>query len=104
MNNRIGVTDARQSADKKGRISIGSRIEFCKYELKGGSCREYTDRGYSGKNTGRPKFQGLVRDIKKGLITKTIVYKLGRISRSILDFASQILGRLGTWGSISFDD
>ena len=30
--------------------------------LKGGNCKEYTDKGYSGKNTDRPKFQELVRD------------------------------------------
>ena len=51
MNNRIDAIYARQSVDKKDSISIESQIEFCKYELKGGSCREYTDKGYSGKNT-----------------------------------------------------
>ena len=81
MNNRIDAIYARQSVDKKDSISIESQIEFCKYELKGGNCKEYTDKGYSGKNTDRPKFQELVRDIKKGLIAKVIVYKLDRISR-----------------------
>ncbi len=90
MNNRIDAIYARQSVDKQDSISIESQIEFCKYELKGGSCREYTDKGYSGKNTDRPKFQELVRDIKKGLIAKVIVYKLDRISRSILDFATMM--------------
>ena len=52
--------------------------------------REYTDKGYSGKNTDRPKFQELVRDIKRGLIAKVVVYKLDRISRSILDFANMM--------------
>ena len=66
MNNRIDAIYARQSVDKKDSISIESQIEFCKYELKGGNCKEYTDKGYSGKNTDRPKFQELVRDIKRG--------------------------------------
>ena len=70
MNNRIDAIYARQSVDKKDSISIESQIEFCKYELKGGNCKEYTDKGYSGKNTDRPKFQELVRDIKRGLIVK----------------------------------
>ncbi|WP_270481823.1 recombinase family protein, partial [Hungatella effluvii] len=52
--------------------------------------KEYTDKGYSGKNTDRPKFQELVRDIKRGLIAKVVVYKLDRISRSILDFANMM--------------
>ena len=46
MNNRIDAIYARQSVDKKGSISIESQIEFCKYELKGGNCKEYTDKGY----------------------------------------------------------
>ncbi len=90
MNNRIDAIYARQSVDKKDSISIESQIEFCKYELKGGNCKEYTDKGYSGKSTDRPKFQELVRDIKRGLIAKVIVYKLDRISRSILDFANMM--------------
>ena len=78
---------ARQSADKKDSISIESQLEFCRHELKGGSCKEYVDRGFSGKNTDRPQFQELIRDIKAGLIRRVVVYKLDRISRSILDFA-----------------
>ena len=30
----------RQSVDRKDSISIESQIDFCKYELKGGSCKE----------------------------------------------------------------
>ena len=90
MNNRIDAIYARQSIDKKDSISIESQIEFCKYELRGGSCREYQDKGYSGKNTDRPQFQMLVEDIKRGLIARVVVYKLDRISRSILDFANMM--------------
>ena len=90
MENRIDAVYARQSVDKKDSISIESQIEFCKYELRGESCKEYTDKGYSGKNTDRPKFQELVRDIERGLIKRVIVYKLDRISRSIVDFAGMM--------------
>lgn len=45
---------ARQSVDRKDSISIESQIDFCKYELKGGSCKVFKDKGYSGKTrTGR---------------------------------------------------
>ena len=91
MNNRIDAIYARQSIDKKDSISIESQIEFCKYELRGGSCREYQDKGYSGKNTDRPQFQMLLEDIKRGLIARVVVYKLDRISRSILDFAKMMV-------------
>ena len=52
MNNRIDAIYARQSVDKKDSISIESQIEFCKYELKGGNCKEYRDKGYSGEKYG----------------------------------------------------
>ncbi len=90
MKNRIDAIYGRQSVDRKDSISIESQIEFCKYELRGGSYREYTDKGYSGKNTDRPKFQELLADIKRGLIKRVVVYKLDRISRSILDFATMM--------------
>lgn len=80
----------RQSIDKKDSISIESQIEFCKYETRGREYRVYTDKGYSGKNTDRPQFQELLQDIKNGEIHRVIVYKLDRISRSILDFASMM--------------
>ena len=42
---------ARQSVDKQDSISIESQIEFCKYELKGGNCKEYTDKGFIPSRT-----------------------------------------------------
>ena len=56
---------ARQSVDRKDSISIESQIDFCKYELKGGSCKVFKDKGYSGKNTDRPEFQKLLGEIRK---------------------------------------
>ena len=88
--NRIDAIYGRQSVDRQDSISIESQIEFCKFELRGGSYKEYTDKGYSGKNTDRPKFQQLVRDIEQGLISRVIVYKLDRISRSIIDFSNMM--------------
>lgn len=77
---------ARQSVDRADSISIESQIEFCKYETRGEAYKTYIDRGYSGKNTERPGFQEMMSDMAAGLIQKVIVYKLDRISRSILDF------------------
>ena len=90
MNIREDAIYGRQSVDRKDSISIESQIEFCKYELRGGNFRQHTDKGYSGKNTDRPKFQELMADIKRGLIKRVVVYKLDRISRSILDFATMM--------------
>lgn len=92
---------ARQSVDRKDSISIESQIDFCKYELKGGSCRVFKDKGYSGKNTDRPEFQKLLGEIRKGKVRRVIVYKLDRISRSILSMtimtARNMKARLSVW-------
>ena len=61
MDNRIDAAYGRQSVDRKDSISIESQLEFCRHELKGGNFKEYTDKGFSGKNTDRPKFQELIR-------------------------------------------
>jgi len=79
---------ARQSVDRSDSISIESQVEFCKYELRGEEYKVYSDKGYSGKNTERPAFAEMISDIKNGNISKVIVYKLDRISRSILDFSN----------------
>ena len=81
---------ARQSIDKKDSISTESQTDFCKREVREGECKEYVDKGFSGKNTDRPSFQQLVKDIKAGKVKRVIVYKLDRISRSILDFAEMM--------------
>lgn len=50
------------------------------------SVRVYADRGYSGKDTNRPGFQQMMLDMERGEVTKIIVYKIDRMSRSVLDF------------------
>ena len=81
---------ARQSVDRIDSISIESQVEICKKEVNGQKIKIYTDKGYSGKNTDRPAFQGLMRDIEAGIIRRVIVYRLDRISRTVLDFANMI--------------
>lgn len=81
---------ARQSVEKVDSISIESQLEYCRHEARGNPCREYIDRGYSGKNTNRPAFEQLLADVRQGKVTRVIVYKLDRISRSILDFANMM--------------
>ena len=47
---------------------------------------KYDDGGYTGANTDRPALQKLIADIKEGKINCVIVYKVDRLSRSLLDF------------------
>ena len=72
--------------DKKDSISIETQIELCKKEIGDEPYKEYVDRGYSGKNTNRPQFKAMMQDVENGVISKIIVYKLDRLSRSTLDF------------------
>lgn len=46
----------------------------------------YDDGGFSGGNTHRPALQRLLDDIKAGKIDIIVVYKIDRLSRSLLDF------------------
>ncbi len=50
----------------------------------------YNDAGYTGANTDRPALQRLIQDIKDRKINCVVVYKVDRLSRSLLDF-SQLL-------------
>lgn len=83
----IGIY-ARQSVDKKDSISIETQIDMCKKQTleENPEFKIYNDKGFSGKNTERPAFKQLMLDVKNGLITQIIVYKLDRVSRNLLDF------------------
>lgn len=81
---------ARQSVDKKDSISIESQLERCRLETQGQPFVTYADRGFSGKNTDRPQLGALLQAVKSGEISHVVVYKLDRISRSILDFAGMM--------------
>ncbi|MCX5692225.1 MAG: recombinase family protein [Candidatus Omnitrophica bacterium] len=50
----------------------------------------YDDPGYTGANTERPALQKLMAHIKEGKINCVVVYKVDRLSRSLLNF-SQLL-------------
>ena len=67
-----GYIDIKNMQDK----DWGKAIEF------------YVDDGYSAKDTKRPAYQRMMRDIKKGKINLILVTDLSRLSRNILDFCN----------------
>ena len=77
---------ARQSVEKKDSLSIAGQIDLCRRTAGGGALRVYKDAGYSGKNTERPAFQQLMKDIRADRIGTLYVYRLDRFSRSVADF------------------
>lgn len=48
--------------------------------------KHYDDGGWSGGNTDRPAFMQLLEDIEAKLIDIVVVYKVDRLSRSMIDF------------------
>lgn len=80
----------RKSVERIDSISIESQIEYCQYEVRGGKYKTFTDNGFSGKNVDRPQFQVMMEAIRRGEINRVIVYRLDRISRSILDFSTMM--------------
>src|SRR6266851_7186859 len=53
----------------------------------------YDDGGFTGGNMDRPALQRLLADVEAGQIDCVVIYKLDRLSRSLLDFA-RIIGVL----------
>lgn len=51
---------------------------------------EYDDGGFSGGNMDRPALTRLMEDIKAGKIQTVVVYKIDRLTRSLMDFAKLV--------------
>ena len=49
---------------------------------------DYSDGGFSGGSMERPALKRLLNDISSGKIDVVVVYKIDRLSRSLLDFAA----------------
>ncbi|UCC31253.1 MAG: recombinase family protein, partial [Phycisphaerales bacterium] len=49
--------------------------------------RRYDDGGFTGGNIERPAIRQLLDDVQRGRIDCVVVYKVDRLSRSLLDFA-----------------
>jgi DNA invertase Pin-like site-specific DNA recombinase len=58
----------------------------------------YDDGGFTGANIERPAFQRLLADIEAGKIDVVVVYKVDRLSRSLLDFA-KVMERFSAAGA-----
>ena len=50
----------------------------------------YDDGGFSGGNLKRPALQQLLKDVEKGKVDMIVVYKIDRLTRSLLDFAQLV--------------
>jgi site-specific DNA recombinase len=74
--------------------SLDAQREACEAYIKsqknlGWSCsqKRYDDGGFTGANMERPAMKRLMADIEAGQVDVVVVYKVDRLSRSLLDFA-----------------
>ena len=91
------VSTDEQAKNKEG--SITSQIQRLKLKVQGKNglgekwgkvIRIYKDEAFSGKNTDRPEFQQMMRDIRLKRINTVMVTELSRLSRSVTDFLTFI--------------
>lgn len=81
---------ARKSVERENSISCETQLEYCramiKPEERNEAVFEFVDNGYSGGNINRDGFKRMMCKIESGEISKVLVYRLDRISRSLTDF------------------
>lgn len=79
--------------------SVENQAEMCRQyifsKFPDGSVSEddiavYEDEGFSAKNTDRPRFQQMLRDMRERSPDWLVCYRLDRISRSVSDFSALI--------------
>ena len=60
--------------------------------------QKYDDGGFTGANMERPAMKRLLDDVRSGLVNCVVVYKVDRLTRSLLDFARimEVLDKHGT--------
>lgn len=83
---------ARKSVERINSISCETQIEYCKSAIKPEERNEKTvtiiDNGFSGGNVDRDGFQKMMKLVRQNKVSKVVVYKLDRISRSLSDFVN----------------
>jgi site-specific DNA recombinase len=74
--------------------SLDAQREAAQAYIKSQTCQGWTclktpydDGGFTGGNMERPALQRLLTDIQAGKVDCVVVYKVDRLSRSLLDFA-----------------
>ncbi len=93
---RIFIYSRKSVYTGKGE-SVENQIEMCKEYIltklphaDQSVITVYEDEGFSAKNTDRPRFQQMLRDIKANKPDYVVCYRLDRVSRNVSDFSSLI--------------
>ena len=72
------------------RVAAEAYIQSQMHEGWEAVSEQYDDGGHSGGSLERPALQTLLRDIELGKIDVIVVYKVDRLSRSLMDFAKLV--------------
>ena len=104
MSKKVAIY-ARVSTDRQTTDSQLHELREFVRRAKWNVYREYTDTGYSGKNTQRPAFTEMLNDARRRQFDLLLVWKLDRLSRSLRDLITTLdeLGLLGI-DFISYDN
>ncbi|MCC6748837.1 MAG: recombinase family protein [Deltaproteobacteria bacterium] len=85
--------------------SLDAQREACEQYVRNQACigwqllpQHYDDGGFTGANLERPAFARLMQDVEAGKIDVVVVYKVDRLSRSLLDFA-KVMDRFSRSGA-----
>lgn len=90
----IRVSTEKQAREMEGSlVSQKQRLEaevmrqnLGRQDRWGEVARVYIEEGRSGKDTNRPEYQKMIRDVQNGVINTVMVTELSRLSRSVSDF------------------
>lgn len=103
MEKKFAIYSRKSKFTGKGE-SIENQIEMCKEEIRkkepdltDEDILVYEDEGYSGKNTNRPQFQQMMKDVRNKKIKEIVCYRLDRISRNVGD-CSRLIDELQEYG------
>lgn len=90
----IAVYSRKSKWTGKGE-SVENQIVMCREYInrfiEGGEAAEivvYEDEGFSGKNTKRPQFQQMLRDMKERHFDCLVCYKIDRLGRNLADLVN----------------
>ncbi len=85
-----GLDQDFQYARRPARIGRSLHQEPRRRRLGLPGRNRYDDGGYTGGNMERPALKALIRDIEAGKVNCLVVYKVDRLSRSLMDFAKML--------------
>ena len=84
---------ARKSVENEASISCETQLEYCRSMLRPHEQDDIisiVDNGCSGGNMEREGFRRMMKLVQENKVTKVVVYKLDRFSRSFVDFANSM--------------